>query len=76
MPRSSSFSLIDARSGSVCAAGDLIIHGDIEPLGRYPVALETRPFRRGAGGRPPMRGRNEYATGPIGGRRSLKLHVV
>jgi hypothetical protein len=76
MPRSSTFSLIDARADSACAASDLTVHGDIDPLGRYPVALEIHPFRRGVGERAPMRGRNKFATGPIGSPRSLKLHVV
>ena len=76
MFRSSSLPCINAQSHPTCAARSQIVPSDIDPLGRSPVALETSPFRLGVGGRASMRGRNEYATGPIGGRRSVKPHVV
>jgi hypothetical protein len=76
MPNSSSLPFISAQSHPACAARNQIVRSDAEPLGRSRVALETGPFRRGVAAWAPDRRRNEYATGPIGGRRSLKRHVV
>jgi hypothetical protein len=76
MPRSSSLPFINAQSLRACAARSQIVRSDIEALGRSPVALETGPFHLGVAGWAPDRRRNEYAIGPIGGRRWLKCHVV
>ena len=76
MPRSSSLPFINAQSHPACAARNQIVPSDIEPLRAIPSGFGGPSVpprcRRWA----PDRRRNEYASGPIGSRRSLKLHVV
>jgi hypothetical protein len=76
MPRSSSFSLINAQSEPACAAKHLIVHSGSELLRRFCVPFEARPFRLGVASWAPVGWRNECVSGLIGHHRSLRLHVI